>query len=154
MNITKQKRILLLLLAALLVHGCSNREENEPELPYDPLDPKGFFLFISNLEKAPVALTDDFPEWLQIFWNNLKGHPGSGSICGKLVLFQGEWKDQTVFYILFDMFYAPITSTVYYSDGTIVDWEGWEKGDEVIRDFCYTSKNWKKICEYESYVPT
>jgi hypothetical protein len=117
-------------------------------LPYDPLDPDGKLLFTLNLQKVPVDLTDDLPEWLQTQWdvklivNKEKRR--------KMELFQGEWKGGTVYYI-FDpvCLLCPLLSPAFYSTGEEIDWKAKEKGDDIVRDFCYTSKEWKKIREYD-----
>ncbi|MDR2120355.1 MAG: hypothetical protein LBP64_05710 [Tannerella sp.] len=146
MHITKQKRTWLLLLAALLMHGCGGGEDSEPELPYDPLDPDGTSQFELNLRKAPLALDEDMPEDIQIFWDNL-----CRNYSGRIELYQGEWKDRDVFLIISKynclLCRYCLLCMIRYSNGE--PWDTLEKSNEVIRDFCYTSKNWKKIREYD-----
>ncbi|MDR2120354.1 MAG: hypothetical protein LBP64_05705 [Tannerella sp.] len=137
MNITRLKRILLLLLPVLLIYGCC-REKDEPEEERISYTILPYFLYA-----APYVPVDSFPEWIQNRIDTETAfHPSS--IVIRIQVFQGEWRGQTVYYIyknLDSCLFCP----VYYEDGERVDfmWNPWLQ-DEFTRK----SRNWKIIFDY------
>ena len=110
-------------------------EEEEPD------NEEAISVTFENLASAPkkIVSKENLPEWLVVRINNY--YETRPSVISKVLIYQGEWNDQIVYFIL-DTFSSCLCD-FFTKDG--------ERADN-LSDLCGTSKNWIIIYEYGDFV--
>ena len=131
------KKFGLILLPILVIVGCNDKKELN--------DTNNTDTFLTTLKSAPSNIVEksNFPGWLVTIINKIETENSKDVSIVKVNLFQGEWNEQIVYFVRHNLS-SCIFCEVYYEKGEKIEWPT----DDVMDNFCATSKNWKLIYEY------
>jgi hypothetical protein len=125
------------LMLVLTLMGCSN--DNEKLSNEDAAN--AFFMKLESLSLSYID-ENNFPEWLLLKIDEIETIHSKDISIVKVKILQGEWNKQIVYFIK-DNLKSCLLCEVYYENGENVVFN-----ENLVEDFCTSSKNWKLIYEY------
>jgi hypothetical protein len=141
-----KKKILLLLFWPMLavmsgVFGSCNPDNNSLGQDEDT--------FLVKLQSAPVEIVgkNSFPEWLLKKIDEIETQCSKDINIIKIRIYQGEWQNQTVYFIN-DNLSSCFFCDIFYNNGETIDLSN----RETANDFNTASKNWTLIYEFGNGV--
>jgi hypothetical protein len=132
--------LFLCLLISVGMTGCKNRES-------DAATGDAAKIFEAKLRSATssgISAKEDLPEWLSAEITKRKNVHGKDFSILKVRVFQGKWKNGTV-YILLNNLASCMLCEIYDGDGGNIIIR---PGDLPSNDFYMDSENWQLIYEF------